>query len=47
MRAMTNHAECKSYRDQHPEQMAARAKQRGGKVLAQPHRDACAALKKP
>jgi hypothetical protein len=47
MRAMTNYDECKAYQDQHREQMAARAKERGGKALAQPRRDACAALKKP
>ncbi len=46
MRAMTTYDECKTYRDQHHEQMAARAKEHGGKALAQPRRDACSGLKK-
>lgn len=46
MRAMTTYDECKAYRDQHHEQMAARAKEHGGKALAQPRRDACSGLKK-
>lgn len=46
MRAMKTYDECKTYRDQHHEQMAARAKERGGKALAQPRRDACSGLKK-
>lgn len=47
MRSMKSYEECKAYQDQHREQMAARAKERGGKALAQPRRDACAGLKKP
>jgi hypothetical protein len=46
MRSMKTYEECKAYQDQHHEQMAARAKERGGKPLAQPRRDACGSLKK-
>lgn len=46
MRSMTTYEECKAYQEQHHEQMAARAKERGGKALAQPRRDACSRLKK-
>lgn len=46
MRSMNSYEECKAYRDQHHEQMAARAKERGGKALSQPRRDACGGLKK-
>lgn len=46
MRSMKSHEECKSYQDQHHEQMATRAKDRGGKALARPRRDACSGLKK-
>ena len=46
MRSMKTYEECKSYQDQHHEQMASRAKERGGKALAQPRRDACSGLKK-
>jgi hypothetical protein len=46
MRALKTYDECKAYRDQHHEQMAARAKERGGKALAQPRRDACSGMKK-
>lgn len=45
MRAMTTYEECKTYMDQHHEQMATRAKEKGGKALAQPRRDACAGLR--
>jgi hypothetical protein len=45
MRSMKTYEQCKAYQTQHHEQMAARAKERGGKPLAQPRRDACAALK--
>ncbi|OYY67261.1 MAG: hypothetical protein B7Y51_00105 [Burkholderiales bacterium 28-67-8] len=45
MRSMKTFEDCKAYQDQHHEQMAARAKERGGKPLAQPRRDACASLK--
>jgi hypothetical protein len=44
MRSIKTYEECKSYIEQHREQMAARAKDRG-KALAQPRRDACAGLK--
>jgi hypothetical protein len=46
MRAMTTYEECRAYREQHHEQMTARAKERGGQALTQPRRDACAALKR-
>lgn len=46
MRSMKTYEECKSYQDQHHEQMAARAMERGGKALAMPRRDACGSLKK-
>jgi hypothetical protein len=46
MRSTKSYEECKAYLEQHHEQMAARAKERGGKALAQARRDACGALKK-
>jgi hypothetical protein len=46
MLSMKTYEECKAYQDQHREQMAARAKERGGKALPTPRRDACANLKK-
>lgn len=46
MRSMKTYEECKTYQDQHHEQMAARAKERGGKALPQPRRDPCSGLKK-
>lgn len=46
MRAMTSHDECKSYQSQHHQQMAARAKERGGRPMAAPRRDGCAGLGK-
>jgi hypothetical protein len=46
MRSMKSYEECKAYQDQHHEQMVARAKERGGKPMAQPRRDACGGLKK-
>lgn len=46
MRSMKSYEECKAYQERHHEQMAARAKERGGKALAQPRRDACGGLKK-
>ena len=45
MRSMKSYDECKAYRDRHHEQMTARAKEKGGKAMAQPRRDACAGLK--
>jgi DNA repair ATPase RecN len=44
MRSIKTYDECKTYMEQHREQMAARAKEKG-KALAQPRRDACAGLK--
>lgn len=38
--------ECKSYLEQHHEKMATRAKEKDGKILAKPWRDACGAFKK-
>jgi hypothetical protein len=46
MRSMKTYEECKSYQDQHHEKMAAQARERGGKVPAQPRREACGSLKK-
>lgn len=46
MRAMKTYDECKTYQAQHHEQMAARAKERGSPMRAQPRRDPCAGLKK-
>jgi hypothetical protein len=46
MRSMKTYEECKSYQDQHHEQMASKAKDRGGKALAPARRDACIGLKK-
>lgn len=46
MRSMKTYEDCKAYQVQHHEQMAARAKERGGNALAQPRRDACSSLKK-
>ena len=43
---MKSEEECKSYLAQHHEKMAERAKEKGGKVLAKPWRDACGAFKK-
>ncbi len=45
MRTMKSYDECKSYQDQHHEQMAERAKERGGRALSHPRRDACSGLK--
>lgn len=38
--------ECTSYLAQHHDKMAARAKEKDGKLLAKPWRDACGAFKK-
>jgi hypothetical protein len=46
MRSMTSHEECKGYMEKHHEQMAARAKEKGRAMPAQPRRDACAGLKR-
>ncbi len=45
-RTMKAYDECKSYQDQHHEQRVERAKERGGKSLPHPGRDAYAGLKK-
>ena len=45
MRSTKTFDECKAAMEQHREQMAARAKERGGKALAQPRRDPCIGLK--
>jgi hypothetical protein len=44
LRTMTSRRECNAYMAQHRQQMAERAKERGGKALRQPRRDACAGL---
>jgi hypothetical protein len=46
MRDMASYDDCKAYMDQHHEAMAARAKERGRAMPAQPRRDACAGLKR-
>lgn len=46
MRALQNYDECRAYLDQHREQMAARAKERGAAPMRAPRRDACAGLKR-
>jgi hypothetical protein len=46
MEKITSYDECKSYLQQHHEKMAERAKEKGGKTLASPWRDACGAWKK-
>ncbi|MGC4078719.1 MAG: hypothetical protein QM702_17105 [Rubrivivax sp.] len=44
MRSMTTHADCRAYVEQHHNEMAARAKERGVAVPAMPRRDPCAGL---
>jgi hypothetical protein len=46
MRNMKSYEECKAYQSQHHEQMAARAKERGGSPMPGPRRDACAGMKR-
>jgi hypothetical protein len=46
MRSMKTYEECKTYMDQHRELMTERAKEKGRGALAQPRRDACAAINK-
>jgi len=46
MQSMTTYEECAAYREQHHEQMAARAQERGVTLPPQPRRDLCAGLKK-
>ncbi len=45
MRSTKTYEECKTYMDEHHALMTERAKEKGGKPLAQPRRDACAGLK--
>lgn len=45
LKAMKTYEECKATMDQHHEQMAARAKEKGRTMPAAPRRDACAGLK--
>lgn len=44
MRSMKTYEECQAYMAQHHTEMAERAKAQGGKLPAQPRRDACAGL---
>lgn len=46
MRAANSLEECNALRDKHREQMAARAKERGVTLPAQPRRDACQGFKR-
>ena len=46
MMAMSDHAACTAYMDEHHAKMAERAKERGRALPAKPRRDACAPLKK-
>lgn len=46
MRAAKSYEECVALRDKHHEQMAARAKERGVTMPAQPRRDACQGMKR-
>lgn len=45
LKSMKTYEECKAAMDQHHEQMAARAKEKGRTLPAAPRRDACAGLK--
>jgi hypothetical protein len=42
---LKSHGECKAYMDQHHQQMADRARQRGSAMPGQPPRDMCEGLK--
>lgn len=46
MQSMTNYADCKSYVDEHHQEMVKRAAEKGRAAPAQPRRDACAGLKR-
>ena len=46
MRSMNGYEECTAYMGQHHQQMAARAKDQGRTVPAQPRRDPCVGLKR-
>lgn len=45
LRSMTKYGDCKAYMDQHHQEMAARAKEKGRTVPQQPRHDGCADLK--
>lgn len=45
MRSMNDYGECRSFHEQHHEQMMARAKERRAKAPPKPMRDPCAGLK--
>ena len=45
MRSVKTYEECTTYRDQMHDKMAARIKDKGGKPMAEPRRDACSGLK--
>ena len=45
MRSVKTYEECTTYRDQMHDKMAARIKDKGGKPMAKPRRDACSGLK--
>lgn len=45
MRAMTDHAACSTYLEEHHAHMLARAKERGQAMPGKPRRDLCAPLK--
>ena len=45
MQGMTSRADCTAYMNEHHQQMAARAQQRGASAPAQPRRDMCSGLK--
>lgn len=44
MQGMTSRADCTAYMNEHHQQMAARAQQRGASAPAQPRRDVCSGL---
>lgn len=46
MRAMKTYEECKTFADQHHEQMSSRAKERGGQAMAPAMGDPCGSLKR-
>lgn len=46
MRSMKTYEECKTYADQHREQMSSRAKERGGQAMAPAMGDPCGSLKR-
>lgn len=46
MRGMTNYEQCKSYMEQHHQQMTQRAQEKGQAAPMQPRQDACEGLKR-